>query len=285
MIAKATRDRIVHRILPSAILATLIGCGQPVTPRSPSDALPKIERTLVAAENKPRRCSADHLSNLIRLHPKVFSGGLPQGEAAFEELHQLGVNTIISVDGAKPDVETAARFGLKYLHLLHGYDGISRRRIRELAKAVRVLDGAIYIHCHHGKNRSPAAASVACISAGMLPKTDGLAVLAMAGTSQNYRGLYASVRTAGPLDAALLDQFEVEFPEADSRCEVPSLNYLPRGDLPQSDAMNCTRCYCRGSREHPEGCRSADRLTFYQALPSVAGTYRNGLFSLDSPVL
>ncbi|MEZ6069075.1 MAG: hypothetical protein R3C10_02145 [Pirellulales bacterium] len=139
----------------------------------------------------PRRKRA-HLPNAVQLHPRVISGGLPEGDAAFAELEQLGVKTIISVDGAKPDVQAAARHGLRYVHLPHGYDGIPEERGRELAKAVRELDGPIYIHCHHGKHRSPAAATVACVSTGLLPANEAVAVLKLAGTSPNYRGLYES---------------------------------------------------------------------------------------------
>ena len=85
-------------------------------------------------------------------------------------------------------------YGLRYVHLPHGYDGIDQRRARELAKAVRDLPGPIYIHCHHGKHRSPAAAAVACVGAGLLKPDRSLCVLNTAGTSTNYRGLYQ----AGP---------------------------------------------------------------------------------------
>ncbi|MEZ6081685.1 MAG: hypothetical protein R3C56_40245 [Pirellulaceae bacterium] len=58
----------------------------------------------------------------------------PEGAAAFNELVQLGVKTIITVDGAQPDVATAKQFGLRYVHLPHGYDGIPENRVAELAK-------------------------------------------------------------------------------------------------------------------------------------------------------
>lgn len=168
----------------------------------------------------PQKLAAQHLPNPVRVHAKVISGGLPAGDPAFAELRELGVKTIISVDGAKPDVATAARYGLRYVHLPHGYDGISEQRVRELAKAVRDLEGPIYIHCHHGKHRSPAAASVACVAAGMLPASDAVAVLKVAGTSPNYRGLYQSAERTQPLEAALLDQLSVDFRES---VEIPPL--------------------------------------------------------------
>ena len=50
---------------------------------------------------------------------------------------RLGVKTVISVDGAKPDVDLAKKHGMRYVHLPHGYDGVPDDRAKELAKAVR----------------------------------------------------------------------------------------------------------------------------------------------------
>ncbi len=184
------------------------------SPPAPSTA--KTTTTGMPAE----KIAATHLPNAIRLHEKVISGGQPDGDAAFAELERLGVKTVISVDGAKPDVELAKRHGLRYVHLPHGYDGIPDQRAKELAKAVRDLPGPIYIHCHHGKHRSPAAATVACVGVGLLRPQDALAVLKTAGTSENYRGLYQSAESARRLDDALLDALEVEFRET---VELPPL--------------------------------------------------------------
>src|SRR5262245_58106552 len=141
------------------LLATMaLGCGRQ-TPSPPiADDRPY----------QPTKVAAAHLPNAYQIHAKVISGGLPEGDTAFQELADLGVKTIISVDGATPDIETAKKHGLRYVHLPHGYDGIPRSRANELAKAVRDLPGPIYIHCHHGKHRSPAAATVACVAAGLV---------------------------------------------------------------------------------------------------------------------
>ena len=155
---------------------------------------------------------AKHLPNAFRVHPKVISGGLPEGEAGFAELKGLGIKTIISVDGARPDVALAEKYGLRYVHLPHGYDGIPELRVEELAKAVRELPGPIYIHCHHGKHRSPAAAAVACVSAGLIEPKDARQVLVVAGTSENYRGLYDSATKARRIDEQLLAALKAEFP-------------------------------------------------------------------------
>ena len=168
----------------------------------------------------PERIEDDHLPNAFRIHPNVISGGAPEGEAAFASLKELGVKTIISVDGARPDVGLAKKYRLRYVHMPHGYDGVPEDRAKELAKAVRDLPGPVYFHCHHGKHRSPAAAAVACITLGILQPAEGREVLRAAETSTNYRGLFESVESARAVDAQLLDELEAQFPET---TDVPAL--------------------------------------------------------------
>lgn len=181
--------------------------------------------TLYASTQPPQsdridRIGSNFLPNAVRVHERVVSGGLPEGEAAFEELQAMGIKTIISVDGAKPNVELANRFGLRYVHMPHGYDGISETRGLELAKAVRDLPGPIYIHCHHGKHRSPAAAAVACLGAGLIQADQAERVLAVAGTNTAYRGLFRSVAEARLVDQATLDSFPIEY---QSIAKLPAL--------------------------------------------------------------
>jgi len=114
-------------------------------------------------------------------------------------LQQLGVKTVISVDGAPPDVSLAERFGMRYVHLPIGYDGVPPRRARELAQAVTTLPRPIYFHCHHGKHRSPAAAVVACIATGSVAPAAAQATLEQMGTDPHYVGLYQAARRAEPL--------------------------------------------------------------------------------------
>lgn len=183
----------------------------PQTPEPTAAAEAPGATRLEPSRAAPEKVMAAHLPNPWRLHPKVISGGLPASEAAFQELAELGVRTVISVDGAKPEVELASKHGLRYVHLPHGYDGVPEERAKQLAKAVRDLPGPIYIHCHHGKHRSPAAATVACVGAGLLPADRAREILRIAGTSESYRGLYQSAVAAKPWDAALLDALQVEF--------------------------------------------------------------------------
>lgn len=168
----------------------------------------------------PRRVESRYVANVIQVHSKILSGGLPSGVEAFQELSSLGVRTIISVDAAKPDVATAKQLGMRYIHLPHGYDGIPKERIAELAKAVQELEGPIFIHCHHGKHRSPAAASVACVAAGLLPESKALTILKLAGTDPHYRGLYQVAQQVQPFSEEELSQIKVAYKEV---ADVPPL--------------------------------------------------------------
>jgi protein tyrosine phosphatase (PTP) superfamily phosphohydrolase (DUF442 family) len=133
---------------------------------------------------------AGNLHNLYAIHPRVWSGSSPEGDPDFQALAGLGVKTVISVDGASPDVVAAGRHGLRYVHLPIGYDGIGPAPALRLAQAATVLPGPFYVHCHHGQHRGPAAAAV--VARTLEVWTDGQvkAWLQTAGTSTNYPGLY-----------------------------------------------------------------------------------------------
>ena len=161
-----------------------------------------------------------HIHNAYRVTDKVLSGAQPEGEASFEALAALGVRTIISVDGAKPDVAAAKRHGLRYVHLPIGYDRVEPDEGKAIAKAIAELPGPIYVHCHHGKHRSAAAVAVACVQNGSLKPELAESVLRTFGTGENYVGLWQSAREAKPLGPATLRQLRVEFPET---AKVPPL--------------------------------------------------------------
>src|SRR5690349_16800920 len=72
--------------------------------------------------------------NAFRATQRIYSGSQPEGDEAFAAIAKLGVKTILSVDGSKPDAATARKHGLRYVHLPIGYDGVPTNRIAELAK-------------------------------------------------------------------------------------------------------------------------------------------------------
>lgn len=147
-----------------------------------------------ADDSGPQRIELHGISNAFRLTPRIFSGSQPEGDAAFAALEDAGVKTILSVDGAKPDVAAAKKHGMRYVHLPLGYDGISPQRVAELVKAATPDAGKIFIHCHHGLHRGPAASGVICEALeGWTPAQAG-SWLKQAGTAADYPGLHRAVR-------------------------------------------------------------------------------------------
>ena len=138
------------------------------------------------------------IHNAFRATDKIYSGSQPEGDAAFAALAKLGVKTIVSVDGSKPDVEAARKHGLRYVHLPIGYDGIPTNRLVELVKLSITGQGPFFVHCHHGLHRGPAAVAVMCeASQGWSVEKAG-EWLRQAGTSPDYPGLYRAAAQFKP---------------------------------------------------------------------------------------
>jgi protein tyrosine phosphatase (PTP) superfamily phosphohydrolase (DUF442 family) len=194
------------------LLALLAGAPGCAPDRSPP---PQPART--APDRRPAnpgRVEAPGLHNVYRLSDRLCSGSGPEGDAAFASLRTLGVKTVLSVDGARPDLDRARRHGLRYVHLPIGYDGVPQAQALRIARAVRDLPGPVYLHCHHGKHRGPAAAAVALLCLDpQCPIEAAVAFLKTAGTDPRYTGLHAAPRNLRRPTTAELDRVPAEFPE------------------------------------------------------------------------
>ncbi|HLX60315.1 MAG TPA: hypothetical protein VKX17_03440 [Planctomycetota bacterium] len=211
-------------------------------------ALLFLVASLNAAEAVP--ITDARLDNAHRLTEKVITGAEPSGEAAFQALKELGVKTIITVDGAKPDVETARKFGLRYVHLPIGYDGVPPERSAEIAKAITELDGPIYVHCHHGKHRGPAAAATACVVAGLLSNNEAVAAMKVLGTGENYLGLWASARNAKAMPVGELAKVKVEYREISP---IPPLaEAMVHVDQTAEQIAECQKAGWKTPKDHPD---------------------------------
>ncbi|MEZ6112769.1 MAG: cytochrome c [Pirellulaceae bacterium] len=217
----------------------------------------------VAAPTKPGDPAGIH--NLVRISDHIYSGSEPHGEVAFESLATLGVKTIVSVDGARPDLEAAKRHGLRYVHIPIGYNGIHAEAGKALARVAREADGPLYIHCHHGQHRGPAAAAVACMAADGRSGAQALEILKTAGTGDQYTGLWRDVENyqpPGPNEALpeLVEVAEVDsFPAA-----------MAKLDRHFDNLKLCQKSDWRTPADHPDLDPAQEALLVWEGLKESA---------------
>lgn len=153
------------------------------------------------------------IENVVAFHGDLYSGSAPAGDSGFQSLESLGIKTIISVDGAIPEVALAAKHGMRYVHLPIGYDGFDDARKAQLVRAVRDLAKPIYLHCHHGKHRSAGAAGTVAVSLGWLTNDEAATRMKVCGTAAGYKGLWACAAAAAPMSAIAIDAASKDFPQ------------------------------------------------------------------------
>ncbi len=210
---KTTVRRRINLIVSAAALtgaAALLSCS--TTQR-------ETETKTATAED------ADHagIHNLHRVTDTIWSGPVLKGDAHFQTLADMGITTVISVDANTPDLERIHAYNMRSVHLPIRYTGIDKDTQLALATAVRQSNGPVYIHCHHGKHRGPAAAAVAAIILGDMTADEGREFLELAGTSPSYPGLFACVRDARPIEADELDAWQGDLPEVAQVGGMPAL--------------------------------------------------------------
>jgi protein tyrosine phosphatase (PTP) superfamily phosphohydrolase (DUF442 family) len=166
----------------------------------------------------PVPCAVLH--NVYRLTDRVLSGSGPEGEAGFAALHDLGVRTIISVDGATPNVAAAKKYGMRYVHIPIGYDGIPEDTAWRLTRAATELPGPVYVHCHHGIHRGPTAAAAVLMCSREWDGDKASAWLKTAGTDPRYQGLVSIPRTLRLPPPGEIAKVPAEYPEV---ATVPDL--------------------------------------------------------------
>ena len=143
----------------------------------------------------------------------VYVGGQLDG---YEELQRMGFRSVIDVDATAPP--RGKDLDLRIVHLPLRYSGITTDEARLLADAMASMDRPIYVHCHHGTNRAPAAAAVALVGIGEWTPDRGVRLLEVSGTDRAFAGLYDSVASSNviPRDERMpidqIDRTMEEFP-------------------------------------------------------------------------
>ncbi len=233
-----------------------------------NDADPGAQAVKATSSSAPSAANADGpnsepagLHNLMEITSRIYSGSEPEGEVGIASLQKLGVKTIVSVDGAKPKVELARKYGLRYVHIPIGYDRIHDAAGRALARLMREAEGPFYIHCHHGKHRGPAAAAVACIAAGDMTADEAMQILVRGGTSKAYAGLWRDVKAYSPLPA------DAQLPELVEVAEVGSFAAaMAQVDRAFDNVKLCRAAKWTAPADHPDIVPAQEALLLQEGL-------------------
>lgn len=150
------------------------------------------------AKKLPQPHPIQGIENVWQISPELYSGGEPGSFEGLAKLKAMGIRSIVTVDGAAPDIENARKLGLRYVHIPFGYDTVPGPAQLLLVRSFKELPKPIYIHCHHGKHRGPAGAGI-MLRSGLNWSAEAAAkYMKDAGTSTDYAGLYSSVKMFEP---------------------------------------------------------------------------------------
>jgi hypothetical protein len=168
---------------------------------------------------------------------------------------------VVSVDGARPQLELAKKYGLHYVHIPIGYDGVPQEAGQSLARLVREGEGPFFIHCHHGKHRGPAAAAIACVAAGATDGKTALTILERAGTGKNYKGLWRDVENYQP------PAKDARLPELVEAAKVSSMTAaMAQVDRAKDNLQLCKDAKWSVPPDHPDIAPTQEALILREAL-------------------
>ncbi|MBL4847770.1 MAG: cytochrome c [Planctomycetes bacterium] len=205
------------------------------------------------------------IPNYHQWSARLAQGGEPGGEEGYAALAARGVSLVLSVDGVPPDPAAAARQGLKVVHVPIGYDGISDAQALQILRAFADSpQGVVYVHCHQGRHRGPAAAALLRIAYGGVTPGEAVAGLRESGCSPRYQGLYTAVQgfePPGPQSVAAIAAPAKAVPPQGTRAAMVELNAFwgkletarkagwPESASPQADPAHLATLVWEGLRE------------------------------------
>ena len=154
------------------------------------------------------------LKQVVAFQDDLFSGSRPEGEWGMKSLVELNIASIICVDGIAPEVERAREYGINTIHLPLKYNSPNKTQILDLCSAFMMnrLNGNVYIHCHHGKHRSAAAAALVSIALDLSNAQEMKERMQVSETSQYYTGLWEAVERQQLISMSEIVKNEKTFP-------------------------------------------------------------------------
>lgn len=252
-------------LVTSSIVTLHVGCAG-------NDAPPVLA---TQATTEPRDLSG--LERVLRVSDSLYSGGEPDGERGYQSLAAMGVRTVVSVDAVPPPAALAREHGIRVIHIPIGYDHVPQDAAIQIAKVFTESEGAVYVHCHHGQHRGPAAIAAACIVAELLDHTEAIALMEQAGTARIYKGLWSSVEDTRVVDPETLYLIPTNQPE---RAEIGGLaGAMAEIDRAWDRIKIAQKHHWQAPAEHPDLAPQSDIGLIHDLLRSLLNddlTLRSG---------
>jgi cytochrome c556 len=150
---------------------------------------------------------------------------------------------------------------MQYVHVPFGYDAIPLAAQLSLTRAARESKTPLYIHCHHGKHRGPAAAAIVCRVKGIVNLGDSLKIMQNAGTSRDYKGLWRDVETF------TLPSADTQLPELVEVAPVESLAAaMARIDRNFDNLKLCAAAGWKSPADRPDVVAQQEALQLQESL-------------------
>ena len=148
------RSRTLRSLLFSVLAAQAAACSHYVAAPARSVALAGPERIVYDTLH-----SAEGPSRFSQVDEHLYRGGQPSAEQ-LSLLYDLGVRTVISLRSEAPEERTqeeqaATKLGMRFVSIpLHGLSAPDPTRLHQIIDTVREASGAVYVHCHLGRDRT-----------------------------------------------------------------------------------------------------------------------------------
>ncbi|MCH2147552.1 MAG: hypothetical protein MK073_07035 [Phycisphaerales bacterium] len=201
---------------------------------------------------------------LVSFHECVISGQKPS-ISHYPHLASMGVKTIICVDSVPPNVIAAKKYDIETIHIPMHYGMQSESKRNSIVSATHygLQRGNVYIHCHHGKHRSAAAAGIALVGLGLATKNEMHQKMNESGTSPAYCGLWDSVDNQNEVTDIPVVQFRARvMPEGMTKQMIEINRAFERLKLAQSHHWNVPE-------SHPDVAPASDAGLIVEVLREI----------------
>ncbi|HYG75654.1 MAG TPA: hypothetical protein VEK08_11675, partial [Planctomycetota bacterium] len=138
----------------------------------------------------------ESLPRAYRFSARVAAGPRVATAEQYRVLKDMGVKTLLSVDGTAPDGAACEALKIRGVHLPLGFAGFTTEQTRALARALRDLPAPVYVQAAEG-TRAYTASALALVVLGQIEPADAIGALKTAGVP-SLSALYSAVASARP---------------------------------------------------------------------------------------